>query len=193
MRRMRVRVALAALALVVAPLGAAGCSDEPSAPPGGSGGDFGLPADPGGAAVAAGLPMLGQEMLAVHYHAHVDVMVHGAVVTVPGGIGIDTKKSHISPLHTHDASGIVHIESAADIPFTLGQFFTEWGHPLSATKIGSVAAADSEQVRVYRNGTLVPGDPAAMKFEPHDEIFVYLGGANDQPQVPAAYEFPAGT
>ncbi|WP_051367174.1 hypothetical protein [Hamadaea tsunoensis] len=186
---MRVRTAVAGLVLILA---AAGCADDPAAPAA-SGGDFGLPADPGAAAVAAGLPMLGQEMLAVHYHAHLDVSAHGKIITVPGGIGIDTRKNKISPLHTHDTSGIVHIESAADIPFTLGQFFTEWGHPISATAIGSARAADGEQVRVYRNGTLVTGDPAAMKFEPHDEIFVYLGGANDQPQAPTSYEFPQGT
>jgi hypothetical protein len=197
--RYRMAAKIAYVLLSAALAGAlSACADEPtttgSATAVGSGAaaDFGLPADAGKAAVAAGLPMLGEEKLAVHYHAHLDLSLRGSVVAVPAGIGIDTKNNKISPLHTHEPDGVVHIESATDVPFTLGQFFTEWGHPISAQQIGSVTAAAGEQIRVYRNGTLVEGDPAAMTFKPHDEVYVWLGRANEQPQVPGAYNFPAG-
>jgi hypothetical protein len=151
-----------------------------------------LPADPSAAATKAGLPMLGEEMLKVHYHAHLDVIVRGAVITVPAEIGIDNGRHRISALHTHDATGIVHIESGEDIPFTLGQLFTEWGQPLTANQVGPVTSGHDEQVRVYRNGTAITGDPAALKFTAHDQLVVWLGPASEQPRVRSAYTFPSG-
>jgi hypothetical protein len=163
-----------------------------SAPSGPATADWALPADASAAATRAGLPMLGQEMLAVHYHAHLDVLVRGQTITVPAHIGIDEVRQRISALHTHDTSGVVHIESAQDIPYTLGQLFTEWGQPLTTSQVGPVHVQTGEQVRVYRNGTLVSGDPAALKFAAHDEIVVWLGPASQQPQVPTGYSFPNG-
>jgi hypothetical protein len=150
------------------------------------------PLDTSAAAEKAGLPMLGQEMLAVHYHAHLDVIVDGKRVTVPAQLGIDNIRQAISPLHTHDTTGIVHIESAKDIPFTLGQFFTEWGQPLTAQQVGPKTISSGEVLRVYRNGKPVAGDPAALKFQAHDEIAIWVGPSNATPNVPTAYKFPAG-
>src|SRR6266508_2365448 len=144
--------------------------------------DWKPPADASAAAKAAGLPMLGEEKLAVHYHAHLDVLVNGQHVPVPAGLGIDQARRLIAPLHTHDGSGVVHIESATDVPFTLGQVFTEWGQPLRAGQV----------LRVFRNGKPVTGDPAALRLGAHDEIVVWVGPTDQQPQVPSSYSFPPG-
>lgn len=154
--------------------------------------DWPLPADPSAAAAQAGLPMLGEEMLAVHYHAHLDIIIRGGQIQVPAHVGIDAARHRISPLHTHDTTGIVHIESGADIPFTLGQFFTEWGQPLSAAQVGPVTAGSGEVLRVYRDGAEVTGDPATLTLKAHDEIVVWLGPAGEQPRVPTEFRFPAG-
>jgi hypothetical protein len=162
-------------------------STTPSAPAG-----WAAPLDTSAAAQQAGLPMLGQEVLTVHYHAHLDVIVDGQPITVPAGIGIDNIRQAISPLHTHDTSGIVHIESAQNIPFTLGQFFTEWGQPLTTHQVGPTTITSGEVLRVYRNGTLVTGDPAGLKFQAHQEIAVWVGPSSATPTVPKTYQFPAG-
>jgi hypothetical protein len=154
--------------------------------------NWAAPLDASAAAQKAGLPMLGQEMLAVHYHAHLDVIVDGRHVTVPAQLGIDNIREAISPLHTHDTTGVVHIESAKDIPFTLGQFFTEWGEPLTTQQVGPKTISSGEVLRVYRNGKPVTGDPAALKFQAHDEIAVWVGPSNATPTVPTTYKFPAG-
>src|SRR3954468_15734424 len=115
------------------------------------------PSDPLARAVAAGLKPEVKEQLAYHVHAHLDVFVDGRPITVPAGIGIniddpevrrftDTpdgsaayggieqcRKPCISPLHTHDTTGILHTESATAKRNTLGQFFTEWGVRLSSS------------------------------------------------------------
>jgi hypothetical protein len=150
------------------------------------------PRDASAAAKKAGLPMLGREMLAVHDHAHLDVIVDGQHITVPAHIGIDEIRRAISPLHTHDTTGIVHIESAKSIPFTLGQFFTEWGQPLTTQQVGPKTISSGEVLRVYHNGKPVAGDPAALKFQPHEEIAVWVGPSNATPHVPTNYKFSAG-
>jgi hypothetical protein len=151
-----------------------------------------LPADASAAVRAAGLPMLGEEKLAVHYHAHLDIIVNGQQIPVPAGIGIDEARQLISPLHVHDTSGVVHIESATDVPFTLGQLFTEWGQPLRANQIGPVTVAPGQVLRVFRNGQRVSGDPAALVLHAHDEIAVWVGPTEQPPRVPTTYDFSAG-
>lgn len=140
----------------------------------------------------AGLPMLGSEMLQVHYHAHLDVIVDGKPVTVPAYVGIDENAQTITALHTHDTSGVLHIESGKDTPFTLGQFFTEWGQPLSAAQIGPVALGADHELHVVVNGKEVTGDPAAYVLKSHDEIAVWVGAKGQAPQVPSSYSFAAG-
>ena len=103
---------------------------------------------------AAGLTAEKKESLQHHVHAHLDVYVDGKRVTVPAAIGIkidDPEVKHfavdgqtaygridecnepcISPLHTHDVSGILHTESATAVDNTLGQVFTEWDVKLTA-------------------------------------------------------------
>src|SRR6266545_2198754 len=196
-RLVPVAVAVLALAGCATSTGVATTADAsppppagPQAAPGSTG--WAAPADASVAVRAAGLPMLGEEKLAVHYHAHLDVLVDGQAVPVPAGLGIDQVRQLIAPLHTHDGSGIVHVESATDVPFTLGQVFTEWGQPLRANAVGPVALGSGRVLRVYRNGQAVTGDPAALVLHGHDEVVVWVGPADQQPQVPSSYKFPAG-
>lgn len=74
---------------------------------------------------AAGLDVLTAEGTAEHYHAHLDVLVDGKAVTVPAEIGFsfgaDGRPNGISALHTHDTTGILHIEApTAGQKYTLG-------------------------------------------------------------------------
>jgi hypothetical protein len=188
---------LAGLALLSALAGTASlgaCSDggEPERPPQAIDRLWPAPADAAAAAENAGLEMLDREMLDVHYHAHLDVIVEGGAVRVPPNIGIDVNKRTITALHTHDATGIIHIESAADIPFTLGQFFAEWGQPLTATEVGQVTVPAGSELRVYRNGSQTEGDPAKLRLRAHDQLVVWVGPKDEKPQVPSSYAFPEG-
>jgi hypothetical protein len=82
---------------------------------------------------AAGVPLLDEEGLATHTHTTLKVIVNGKQKQVPAGIGIDVDAGKIAALHTHDTSGLVHLESAKENDsFTLGQFLTVWGMPKDA-------------------------------------------------------------
>jgi hypothetical protein len=150
------------------------------------------PADVGGAVAAAGLPMLGAEGTTEHIHVHLDVLENGRAVPVPAGIGIDVKNRRISPLHTHDDSGVIHIESPVKRDFSLGEFFSEWQVSLSQNNIGALRAGDGHTLRVFVNGALRQGNPAAITFAPHDEIAIVYGTPEQGEWIPAKYEFPAG-
>ena len=117
------------------------------------------PTNPLELAASAGLQPETKETLHFHVHAHLDVFIDGSAVQVPAGIGInitDPNVQHgqwngdpayggitgcaqpcISPLHTHDDSGVLHTESANSTPNRLGQFFTEWNVPLTSTCVGT--------------------------------------------------------
>jgi hypothetical protein len=150
------------------------------------------PQDPSAAVAAAGLPMLGSEGNEVHIHVHLDVIASGRPVTMPADIGIDRTTQKISPLHTHDTTGVIHVESPTKATFTLGQLFTEWRVALSANRIGGLVAAGDNQLHAYVNGKLVPGDPATITLAAHDEIALVYGTAAQQTDFPSSYAFPAG-
>jgi len=123
---------------------------------------------------------------------NLDVLTDGRPVTVPADIGIDQNAGTISPLHTHDASGVIHIESPVQATFTLAQFFTEWQVALAQDHIGGLAAVGGNILRAYVNGVLVSGNPAAVPLHAHDEIALVYGPATSRPSVPATYNWPSG-
>jgi hypothetical protein len=150
------------------------------------------PSDATAAARNAGLPMLSSEGMVEHIHVHLDVLVDGQAIPVPANIGIDVARGGISPLHTHDASGVVHVESPVKRQFSLGEFFTEWGVSLSAGNIGGLRATDGKTVRAYVNGQPHTGDPAAVMFNQHDEIVLVFGVPQPDEPIHATYDFPPG-
>ncbi|MFD0328188.1 hypothetical protein ACFQZC_08120 [Streptacidiphilus monticola] len=132
--RLLVRAGLGAAALAVVGGGIAIAADRGSSSGSGSAAGTGaarwaVPADASVAVTSAGLPMLSTEGTVLHLHTHLDVYVDGKQVQVPAEIGIDQATQQISPLHSHDTSGVIHIESPEKKDFTLGQFLKEWQVP----------------------------------------------------------------
>jgi len=141
---------------------------------------------------AIGLAPLPVEGNVVHIHQHLDIYVNGRHVTVPALIGIDPGH-FFSPLHTHDTSGILHVESPTESAFSLGQFFAVWGVPLSARRIGTLATAGRAQLRSWVNGRPLGADPTRIVLAPHQEIVIAYGTAAQMPKkVPSSYTFPEG-
>jgi hypothetical protein len=131
------------------------------------------------------LDPLSQEALAFHIHQHLDVYVNGKHVTVPALIGI-FDNTFITEVHTHDTSGIVHVESAKNRPYTLGQFFGEWSVRLSAGCLGRYCGSLSWWV----DGVKQTGNPAALVLHPHQEIVIAAG--KPPAHIPRSYKFPEG-
>jgi hypothetical protein len=142
---------------------------------------------------ALGLPALGAEGTVLHTHEHLDIFVHGKGVTVPGQIGIDPGGQFISPLHTHDDSGVIHVESPTQRAFSLGQFMDVWGVLFTRDCIGSLCTGGDNKLRVYVDGQEATGDPRRLELFSHEEIVVTYGTDAQLPsKIPDSYGFPFG-
>ncbi|HZD83723.1 MAG TPA: hypothetical protein VE076_12685 [Nitrososphaeraceae archaeon] len=104
--------------------------------------------------------------LVMHLHSVLNVGVNGESITVPKNIGIDSSlhKDHsldqygtngVSPLHTHDYSGTIHVESTANRNYTLGEFLNVWGIDLEGKTVK--ATVDGTIVSDYTNHILQDG------------------------------------
>lgn len=139
---------------------------------------------------ALGLPPLPAEGTALHIHQHIDVYVNRHHVTVPADIGINFDAQYISPIHTHDTSGVIHIESPTVQTYTLDQFFGVWGVRLTPGYLGGYRATKQKPLRVYVNGHQVQGDFRLVQLQAHQEIAVVYG--KSPKHIPKSYQFAAG-
>jgi len=150
------------------------------------------PANQAAAISAAQLPPLPAEGTVEHYHAHIDVIIDGRSVTVPGGLGIDVLGPKFSPLHTHDATGIIHIESTTHTQYTLGELFAEWNVRLTPECVGDFCNGPDRQMIVGVNNQAFSGDPATIVLAPHQEIAIWSASPGTAPNLPSSYTFPQG-
>lgn len=142
---------------------------------------------------ALGLPALSQEALALHIHQHLDLFVDGKRVTVPAEIGIDEAQGFLTVLHTHDSSGVMHVESPTQRTFTLGEFMGVWGLRLTPDCLGRYCAGGGRELKVWVDGHPVTGNPANVTLREHEEIAIAYGTPSQMPSpVPSSYTFPAG-
>jgi hypothetical protein len=60
-----------------------------------------------------------------HSHPNLTVNINGANIPLPAS---SFDPSCPQPLHTHDSSGVIHVETDVDRDYTLGDWFLLWGH-----------------------------------------------------------------
>jgi hypothetical protein len=140
----------------------------------------------------------GDEQVAFHLHAHLRVFANGQRRTIPYGIGVvpplRLTQTADGPfvadgaafywLHTHDTSGVIHVESPVLRSYSLGEFFDLWGEPLGRAQVG----ADRGRVTALVDGTPFGGDPRDIRLGRHTVIQLDVGAV-----VPfQRYIFPAG-
>ena len=156
------------------------------------------PASPLQLTRAAGLTPERKETLIHHVHSHLDIFINARAVRVPAGIGINVRDPGvhlfkapdgtnayggirlcrsvcISPLHTHDDTGIIHTESASSVPNRLGQFFTEWGVALTRTCVGHYCHLTRPHVYVDGKPFAVANDPRGILLTDRKEIAIVIG------------------
>lgn len=136
---------------------------------------------------AQGLPVdgisPGLENLTYHIHAHLSLFNYGDQVAIPQSIGIINSGASFYTLHTHESSGIIHVEAPAPGTYTLGQFFDIWGQPLTSANVAGLMGT----VTIYINGNLYTGDLASIPLTAHEQITLEVG----TPLVtPPTYIFP---
>jgi hypothetical protein len=125
------------------------------------------------------------ERLAFHIHAHLQIYVDGQQRALPPGIGVvpplQVQQTAQGPfvvggagfywLHTHDDSGVVHVESPVQRRFTLGELFDLWGQPLGPDQVGPARGP----VTALVDGVVVGGDPRNIPLTAHAVVQLDVG------------------
>jgi hypothetical protein len=140
--------------------------------------------------IVDGIQCQTNEQTVTHVHTHLTIFVNGKAQTIPYGIGIPgagAVTTSAGPfvqtgscfywLHVHANDGVIHIESPSTTEgFTLGQFFDEWGIPLSKTQVGPAQGnvtvfftAPGEKTGIYT------GNPRNLPLGDHYQIQLVVG------------------
>lgn len=133
------------------------------------------------------------EQLAVHYHAHLEILYQGNDVNVPANIGIGSGCFYW--LHTHDTTGVIHIEAPAaqaNHTFTLGDFFNVWDQPLNRTQIGTLKLGPDDKMVIFVDGKQLPEgtDPRTIGLHTHTLVVLEITPPAVDP--PPGYTFSQG-
>jgi hypothetical protein len=129
------------------------------------------------------------EQAVFHVHAHLNILDAGNLVRVPAGVGIKPAQGCLYWLHTHDASGVIHVEAPVKRSLTLGNFFDIWGKPLSPERVTNVRVHAGQSMRVYVNNRLYYGNPRAIPLRAHTNITIEIGPPFEPPQLFPFNEF----
>jgi hypothetical protein len=114
------------------------------------------------------------------------VYVNGLLVPVPAEIGLDPANHIESSLHTHDHTGIIHMEAAHPYNFTLGDFFSVWGVKLGPARLGGLTGYGGDKLQFYLNGQPLT-NPAAHVLHNGDSIVIGYGTPSSFPHAPSTF------
>ena len=81
-----------------------------------------------------------------HFHANLFIEINGNTVAIPEAVGVS--EDCMSPVHTHDDTGLLHIELPASeqMTITVSDFFLVWGKEFSSTKLMNSEADEENEI-----------------------------------------------
>jgi hypothetical protein len=127
------------------------------------------------------LPPVGAEQF--HIHAALHIYKEGILIPVPAEIGLEPAKGIETSMHTHDPTGIIHMEASHRFNFTLGDFFSVWGVKLGPAQVGGLTGLGGNKLHFYLNGHPLR-DPAALVLHKGDNIAIGYGADSSFPHSP---------
>jgi hypothetical protein len=123
--------------------------------------------------------------LALHIHPHLTIFIDGQAQVIPADIGVGPEGA--LPIHTHDTSGTLHIESPVNRDFRLQDFFTIWGQTAAGRDLLARLTDPARQLAMTINGQ---PSTAFGSLVLHDGDNIVLRAAIPGPVVaPAAPRF----
>ena len=125
------------------------------------------------------LPMEGNVM---HIHPHLSMIANKQIVTLPAEIGIDEQKKCLTSLHTHDASGTIHIEAPVQKDFILSDFFAVWNKPFNKNQILDFKVDAEHGLKFYVDGK-ESSDFENVMLKDHQELFIDYYNLKDGPDT----------
>lgn len=140
-----------------------------------SGGPTPTPTVPPPGKTIAGIGCNNMEQATYHVHAHLDIYVDGKLKRFSSFAGHNYDSSCLYWLHTHDTSGMIHIEAPRKIYPTMDVLAKVWGWQLSPTSIWKYQVKPGQSMRVWVNGKPYTGDVRKIVLTRHMDITVEIG------------------
>ncbi|HZR44823.1 MAG TPA: hypothetical protein VFB12_32220 [Ktedonobacteraceae bacterium] len=109
------------------------------------------------------------EKTTYHVHAHLSLYINGQQVPVSQGIGISADGTCFYWLHTHDTSGVIHVEASQKETFTLGTFFKLWAEEFPQLQY-PLQLDQTSGWQVYVDGKPYKGDFRNIELSSHTLI-----------------------
>lgn len=135
------------------------------------------------------------EQLSYHIHAHLSIYINGANVPLVANTGIApigvTSASSVTCyywLHTHDATGVIHIESPTTRLYTLNQFLDIWEKFSSSSSALPTQLLSSTGWVIYVNGKQVNTDFNHLQLHAHDLITIGYNSPGIKPDTTYAWQ-----
>jgi hypothetical protein len=119
-----------------------------------------------------------------HHHIHVSMYINGQPVAIPQNVGINpnTLNGCLYWLHTHDTSGVIHIESPVTHTYPLGNFLDIWEQHFA--QLGFPAQLNqSTGWQVYVNGKAYQGDFRQIPMDDHTLITMAYNSPGVKPDT----------
>lgn len=118
--------------------------------------------------------------LAQHIHPGLTILIDGKERAIPADIGVGPTGA--LPIHTHDDSGAIHVESTSVQRFRLRDFFTVWGQPFDRKRLLDRTANGRTKITMT-----VDGRPStafgSLVLRDFQEITIRLTTAGRRPRV----------
>jgi hypothetical protein len=138
-------------------------------------------------ATLAGIPCQSSEQLTYHIHAHLSIYINGKPVQVPQYVGIASDGSCFYWLHTHDTSGVIHIEAPGPHTFTLGTFLQLWSERFA--QLGYPIQLDQTTGwQAYVDGKPYTGDFHSIPLNAHALITLAYNSPGIEPDTTYAWQ-----
>jgi hypothetical protein len=127
------------------------------------------------------------EQLAYHIHVHVSIYINGQPSPIPQYVGIPTDQQSGQAtcfywLHTHDTSGVIHIESPVNQIYTFGQFLDEWNQGFQSLGFPSQLLLTSGWT-IWVNGQPYHGSLRNIPLNAHTLITLAFNSPNAKPDT----------
>jgi len=99
-----------------------------------------------------------------HWHTQLNVFSGSVPYTIPANTGI--VGSCLEPVHTHDTSGLIHIETTVNRLYSVGDFYLVWHKSFGSP------------TQMIVNGTALPSPTATQTLYDQETISIYYTSFN---------------
>jgi len=105
-----------------------------------------------------------------HIHPNLEIIINGQKQELIKNIGVGP--TCMTSLHTHDNSGVVHVESPEKRDFILADFFAVWKKTFNKDEILDYKTDEKHMIRMTINGSDVQNYENTILLD-KDQIIIY--------------------